>query len=571
MTKSIFTFALFAVLTTAIGLAVGYYTGREASTTQATATDPSEPSEHAEMTLDAQTLADLGVVIGTVQSTKPRHTTRLQARIVDTATTTRVVTAPFAGRVRSIDATLGAAVDAATPVITVVRDRLPPFEPKRAATILRPVYEELHDAYADLLSAHKKREVLTEQIERFDRIDAQGVRRELESGKEQDLPLVARQRLIDLRNELRLAIAAYEGIEHKLIAHGLSRDEVDRVLAGGHPPHGSTLWKRALEHHGLWTNHAAAVHAVLPQPLRDDALSIAAIGELSAVGLLDEDFVAAVQSVEALRSNFLALTRLVLDGVDVDRAKLIAASGGLAATMRLVAPSDDAARSDGVSAKDRRFDVVAYHVAIGQHVEAGTVLATLRDASKMHLEVLPVGAEVTALRALVEARGTFSAEPAVEGSGPRLDQLVLRSLGVMGDDASATGNAASGATNSTQLRALAHVDNSVVTLSEDGARTWALLPGVRYVAEVTIEREGDPVFVLPHEAVVRQGPARTVLVMDQDHVHPHKVHVVDSDDRFVYVARGVLEEGDKVVIKGALALSLALERSGGGADHGHEH
>ncbi|MCA8969938.1 MAG: hypothetical protein KDC95_09155 [Planctomycetes bacterium] len=557
--KPILGFVAITVLMTGVGLGTGYYAalqtmdhGEDADAT------PPETDAGADA-LDPTMLAGLGVVIGKVHPSKPRLTTRINAVVTDAADTTRVIAAPFSGRVLSLDAKIGSVVDGTSSIVTVVRDGLPPFEPKRAASILKPVHEELHDAYAELLIAFRRRQILAEQLERFDRIDARSVSQQPGGGSEDNVPLISKQRLIELQNDLREAVTKFEGIEHKVLAHGLTKEEIDRILAGGHPPHGSTLWKRALSHHGLWPKDADAIFAVLPESRREEPLIIACLGELAASGLLDPPLVQAMAKSPAMQENFTTVTRLRLDGVDVARIAGIAASGGLAPTMRLSVPRDSDTETND------RFDVAAFHVAIGQHVDAGTTLATLRDPKMVHLVLEPIGDEVAALRSLLGAGGRFRATPLIEGTGPTLNDLELGSLGVLG--------AESPGVRKGGIRARTTVANEAVTSTDGTSRSWSLLPGIRYVAEVTNERPGDAVFVLPQDAIVKRGSMRVVLVVDSDHVHAHEVQIVGGDDDNVFVAPGVLEDGEQVVLRGALALSLALDRSGeaAGHDHGHDH
>ncbi|MCB9920246.1 MAG: efflux RND transporter periplasmic adaptor subunit [Planctomycetes bacterium] len=554
--KPILGFVAITVLMTGVGLGTGYYAALQTMDHGADA--ESTPTDAGvEAALDPTMLAGLGVVIGKVHPSKPRLTTRINAVVEDAADTTRVVSAPFSGRVLSLDAKIGSVVDGTSSIVTVVRDGLPPFEPKRAASILKPVHEELHDAYAELLIAYRKRQILAEQLERFDRIDARSVSLETGGRSEDNVPLVSKQRLIELQNDLREAVTKFDGLEHKVLAHGLTKEEIDRILAGGHPPHGSTLWKRALSHHGLWPKDADAILAVLPEARREEPLVIACLGELAASGLLDSPLVQAMTNSPAMQENFTTVTRLRLDGVDVARITGIAMSGGLAPTMRLSVPRDaDTETHD-------RFDVVAFHVAIGQHVDAGTTLATLRDPKMVHLVLEPIGDEVAALRSLLAAGGRFRATPLIEGTGPTLNDLELGSLGVLGGESVRPGG----------IRARATVTNEAVNSTDGKSRTWSLLPGIRYVAEVTNDRPGDAIFVLPQDAIVKRGSMRVVLVVDTDHVHPHEVQIVGGDDDNVFVAPGVLEDGEQVVLRGALALSLALDRSGeaAGHDHGHDH
>jgi hypothetical protein len=82
-------------------------------------------------------------------------------------------------------------------------------------------------------------------------------------------------------------------------------------------------------------------------------------------------------------------------------------------------------------------------------------------------------------------------------------------------------------------------------------------------------------FVLPASAVVLRGSDMIVLLEDGDTFRPVPVRVEHLDSRVAVVANdGAIFEGDRVVLRGAYALSLALQAGAGGdadAHAGHSH
>lgn len=538
-----------ALIMVSLGLATGYYAASQTHSVDETHAEPADDAG-GEMEFDAQALANLGVRVAKVTAQKPRRTYRVQGLLENTPASRRTITSPFAGHVVAIGPRLGSVIDDQTVVISVLRDRLPPFEPKRAATILQPVNEELHASYMEIMRASKRAQILREELTRLEGLDARSTG---------DTPLVSKQELIDLRNELRRAATELESIEHKLEAHGVKASEIARILEGGHPPHGASLWKRALEHHGLWTTTSDQIHELLPATTRNAPQTVAALGELAASSLVDLALVEAVGRHPAIRKNFIDFTRLRLDGYSVERLEAIAERGGMSDRMELRVPRT------ALDTDDSRWDLEAYEVGLGEHVVAGQSLATVRNSEEMLLVMTPVGDEVAALRRLLATGGTFRAQPLVADTGPVLTELSISGLG---SPASRESNRDS----HTALRAFAVCENEVLAAREGGSRTWALLPGTRYVAQIELEREGEPLYVLPHDAVVSRGSTRVVYVLEAGHPHAHTVKIVDRDDDSAYIARDAFEDGATVIIRGALQLSLALERSSGADAHaGHTH
>ena len=107
------------------------------------------------------------------------------------------------------------------------------------------------------------------------------------------------------------------------------------------------------------------------------------------------------------------------------------------------------------------------------------------------------------------------------------------------------------------------------------ARSWQFRDGVRYRVRVPLERLPDR-FVLPAEALVTRG-ADQVLVIQQGRSWkqvPVRVEYLDAQVVVVPASSGGLFSGDRVVMRGAYALSLALQAAaGGGVDPhaGHNH
>jgi hypothetical protein len=196
-------------------------------------------------------------------------------------------------------------------------------------------------------------------------------------------------------------------------------------------------------------------------------------------------------------------------------------------------------------------------------VEAGEVLVECRDASRVQLDLAPAGPDAAALASALSEGETVAAEPLLRGSGPSLQGL--RPLRF--ESGAEHGGAG----------VLVPAENRAISTAKEGDRefrSWALRPGLRYVVRVPVERLPGR-FVLPADAVVAQGPDTVVLLEDGSSFRPVSVRVEHRDARVVVVAGdGAVFPGDRVVTKGAYAVSLALQAAaGGGVDPhaGHHH
>lgn len=113
----------------------------------------------------------------------------------------------------------------------------------------------------------------------------------------------------------------------------------------------------------------------------------------------------------------------------------------------------------------------------------------------------------------------------------------------------------------------------------DGARylDWENRVGARVQILVATDR-AERRFVIPNQALVREGGREAVFLQEGDAFHRVFVEVesVNAGQAVLPIDCG-LKEGDRVVVVGALQLKLALQQQGGegsatdGSDHGHQH
>jgi hypothetical protein len=183
------------------------------------------------------------------------------------------------------------------------------------------------------------------------------------------------------------------------------------------------------------------------------------------------------------------------------------------------------------------------------------------------LRLAPTGPDVALLERAFQERRLLAAIPLVEGTGPRCERLSVLRLDAGGE----------GAPMASALVEIGNVALDVRTGTEEGrrTRTWAVRPGLRYVARVPIETLTGR-FVLPADAVIPRGPDSVLLLRDGATFRAVPVRVEYADAQTVVVAndgRSVFP-GDTIALRGAYALLLALQAgSGGAADPhaGHNH
>ena len=120
--------------------------------------------------------------------------------------------------------------------------------------------------------------------------------------------------------------------------------------------------------------------------------------------------------------------------------------------------------------------------------------------------------------------------------------------------------------------------NRVVNEKKDGGHRyldWEHRAGSRVQILVPAGKP-EPRFVLPADALVREGGRQWVFRLHGDGCDRISVRVESMDDRQAVIPlQGGLDPGDQVVVKGALQVHLAIEaaheREQPGIDHGHAH
>jgi multidrug efflux pump subunit AcrA (membrane-fusion protein) len=259
-----------------------------------------------------------------------------------------------------------------------------------------------------------------------------------------------------------------------------------------------------------------------------------------------------VRASPSLATRFLDVAGLVQQGTTPAALTDLAERGGLDPVVLVRAPAGG----------PPDWDVGAVDVRPGARVEAGSPVARLRDDRVAALRIAPAPSDLALLeRALAEGAPLTAAPTSGRGGEPTDGVRLVRLTG-------AEGQAAPGA--------MAHVENRALAEREVAGvgrvRVWALRPGLAFVVRLPAERSIGR-FVLPPDAIAYRGAEAVVLLEKGAGFTPVPVRLEHHDARAAVVAAdGALFTGDRIVLRGAPALAMALLASAGGdAGHGHHH
>lgn len=533
---------LLCLVLTGVGAAGGWYAASRAHP-QAAGDDPADAANDGPTTLSAQALKNLGVRIAPVKLTTFVRTMEVQAVLVDRPENRRPVTTVFGGLVTNVHVETGQFVKAGAPLVTVLRDPIPRPSLDLTAQLLVPVSEHVHEAIKSLRAARKRVDIAKREIERLKPFARSG----------DGTPLVSRGKLAELQYERERAQIELDNAFHELERHGLSEDEQRTVAEGGHAPPNASLWKRVLKENGVWSPHADRILATLPAKEKALPWTIAAIGELGALGLATDDVATMLEKTPKAAARFADVAGLLMQGMPLPTIGVLVAKGGLEPSLVVRAPQGGS--SD--------WDIEHIDVRPGQRVSAGDKLATLYDQRRMWLQVEPVGREVGPVAAAVATGAAGRIRPLVPDEtllGMETVDIKLARMRTKSDG--------SGAIAYAELK-----NEPLCEVGAEGCRTWTLRAGTRFLLRLPAETLAGR-FIVPPDAITEEGPETIVYVQDGSTFRAVPVHIEYRDDERVVISDdGNLYEDDPVVVGGAYALGLALQKKdeGGGHGHGHSH
>lgn len=541
MRKHRWEIALVAALCTVAGLLVG---GIVAGGGAATPTDDSGAVSHGPH-LPAATIKNLGIRIEKLQRSTYFRKATVAGILVDTPATEQPVFAPIGGRVESIDVEPGTIASPGKTVVTMVRDPLPRPTLTLTADVLRPAQERLHENVLRLRKSAEDVRIASTELRRVEKFTGKVGGR--------DLPILPRQRAIDLRYQLSRSTKEHEQARLELQKHGFSDAQIRNVERGAPlPEFTEETWQRALARNGLWPTAAQKLNAVLPEAIRALPWAIATIGELAASGLATDALTEWVKSEDVAR-HFLDIGVFLQRGHTLADLKRLHRLNALEAVVRVQAPTNDGT-----------WDVLDVRVKRGEKVREGQALIVLRDPRRLFLRTEPVGREVASVLAAAEAGHSITATPLVRGAGPVLKGLRISYI------ESSTKNAGTIAFVEVANTPLSEIDRG----SGRKSRTWNLREGLRYLLNVPT-KQMENVYVLPAAAVTEDGPNKVVFLQDGDSFKPVPIIVAYQDHEVVIVPASkdvALFPGDPVVMSGAFELGLALKNDDAVDAHaGHNH
>ncbi len=544
MKKRIWDLPIAAFVFTMAGLAGGWLVaGGGASETAATDDAAAGGTAH----LSAATLKNLGVSVESVQPTTFFRTVSVAAVVVDTPATEQPVFAPIGGRIESIDVERGTVVAPGATVVTLVRDPLPRPQLTLTADILRPAQEQLHQSVLALRTSAEEVRISRTELDRVQQYTAKvGTA---------DLPIIPRQRAIDLRYQLARAQKGHEQARLELEKHGLTSEQIEEIEGGASLPlFDEKMWQRALARNGLWSPAAQRLSEALPTSLRTLPWVTATIGELAATGLATDPLAAWI-GTEGVHDHFLVIGVLLQRGHTLADLKRLHALNALEPVVRVRAPG---------LADNGLWDVLDVRIKRGATVAAGQELIELRDPRRLFLRTKPVGAEVASILLAAREGHSITARPLIRGAGPTLQRLSISYVESSTENEGTT--AFVEVTNSLQAEIPRQGDRK--------SRTWELREGLRYLLQVPTQKV-ENVFVLPASALAEDGPNKIVFLQDGDGFKPVPVIVAYQDDEVVVIPATkevALFPGDPIVVTGAFELSLALKGGDAIDPHaGHNH
>lgn len=535
--KSFLLTTVVAVVLVSLGIGAGYLWA--AKNLAGAAAEPD--SGQGTVSFDARTLANLGVEVQPAKLGQYLASREFHAVVASPPLAARPLTAELPGVVTAVAVEPGGVVAAGGALVTILRDAIPRPKLELTAAMFRPVSETLHDAFASLRTAVRRRQIARAELDRVKKLNG--------GGGSDDPPVISRQTVVNLEYELTRADEAYHNAHAELLHHGLSDKEIEAVVGGAHPPHGRDLWRRLLQVHSMWTDDVEKIHESLPKQAKAESFVVAVLGELVAQGLMTPKLVDAVTAHEDVREHFLEVASLLLQGETLPRIERWAKQGALASVYVVQAPEGAV----------RDWDVGDVAVRPGQRVTLGAPLLTLHDPRRMWLRIQLLGDEVPVALEVLKQNVALTAVPLLPGTGP--DLADLRLLRIVDDPATAGGGAA-----------LVECRNQPLSAgSPSGSRSWQLRDGMRYVVRMPT-RSYEKIYVFAKDAVARQGVDRVVFLRDGASFRAQPVRVVYEDATTVLVAHdGAVFPNDSVVTRGGFVIGVAMQQGSGGGGHGHSH
>ncbi|MBX7102602.1 MAG: hypothetical protein K1X57_00875 [Gemmataceae bacterium] len=251
------------------------------------------------------------------------------------------------------------------------------------------------------------------------------------------------------------------------------------------------------------------------------------------------------------------------------------AQGTFVSEIRVSAPQpapDDKSLATGVvktaavaSEASPTYEVQELKVELGQQVQAGQLMVLLSNHQLLYIEGRAFRQETPLIERSAKEGWTVQVEFMEEaGSGwPHMEQsFAIRHIANTIDTASRT------------FAFFLPLTNQSRSFEKDGKKLllWRYRPGQKVRLHIRVE-QFDNVFVLPADAVVREGPEAYVFRQNGDNFDRKPVRVIFQDRQHVVIANdGGIPPGLFVAQNGASQMNRVLKAQGGSATAGfHIH
>ena len=435
------------------------------------------------------------------------------------------VFAPFGGRVKSINVTIGEYKKAGEVLISIYRDPIKRPELKMVEEILSPASEEFHTAISSLRKNLKDKEILERELKRLETF----------AGKGDGISVVPKKDIIDIKYSLEKTTRIVESARKKLELHGLKKKEISELEEGHIDINLYRIWKNSLIANNIWNKQADTILSILSKEIKNNRWTIAAIGELLAEDVISDELLSWLKENPETGKSFLEIGSLLQHGHTLSDIKALYKLGVFNQIIELKAPINE-----------KGWDVEELHVTIGQKVSSGDKLLTLVDQSKMLLISEPQASEIVDMVNASKAEMPIDAIPLTKGGGPELNNLKISQI--RGLDSGIE-----------EVRLF--TKNSILntnSINNKPFRIWSLRSGQKYILKVPTSEHKD-VFTVPVGGVISHGSDKIVFVYANGDFERRKITILHQDNETVVLGpKSQVKIGDKVVISGAFALQLAL-------------
>jgi multidrug efflux pump subunit AcrA (membrane-fusion protein) len=433
--------------------------------------------------------------------------------------------APFGGRIKSIDFTIGEFKNSHDILIRMYRNPIKRVQLKMVDEILTPASEEFHNAISSLRQNLKGKEVLQNELKRLQEFQK----------KSKGISIVPQKDLIDLKYEIEKVTRTVEEGRKKLGLHGLNKKEITQLETDKFEIDLYRIWKNSLKSNNIWNKQADIILNLLDDKVKKNRWTIAAIGELVAEDILSEKLSSWLKKEPNAGKDFLEIASLLQQGHTIEDIQNLYQLGVFNPIIEIKAP-----------ANKNGWDIENLFIKVGQKVTAGEKLLTLNNHSQMYLIAYPQASEMIDMTKAAKENSNISASPLTRSTGPELQKLKVNQIHGLDDG---------------REQVILIATNSIHSVTENNTakyRIWSLRNGLKYILEVPISTMKEVISV-PLEAIIKHGPEKIIFVKVNGEFIRRKVSILYQDSQTAVLSnKSELKPGDTMIISGAFALQQAL-------------